>query len=104
MDHPSVFAALVPLCGGCNDDDTSRICSLRNIPIWAFHGTADDKIPIAETQRIVRGLQNCRGNIRFTRLPGAGHGIEGLYETNPAIYAWMLKQNRRKRTKRRSKT
>ncbi|MHA4809227.1 carboxylesterase family protein [Flavitalea flava] len=103
MDHPSVFAALVPLCGGCNDSDTSRICNLRNIPIWAFHGTADDKILISETERIVSRLQNCRGNIRFTRLPGAGHGIEGLYETIPDMYTWMLKQNRRKQARKRAK-
>lgn len=42
MDFPNKFAALVPMCGGCNDSDTSRICNLNKIPIWAFHGTADD--------------------------------------------------------------
>jgi predicted peptidase len=33
MDFPDKFAALVPLCGGCNDSDTARICNLKNIPI-----------------------------------------------------------------------
>jgi predicted peptidase len=97
MDHPDKFAALVALCGGCNDADTPRICSLSHIPIWAFHGTADNKIPISETERIVRGLQNCRGDIRFTRIPGAGHGIEYLYETKPEIYSWMLRHRRKSR-------
>ncbi|TDS07559.1 carboxylesterase family protein [Sphingobacterium paludis] len=94
MDFPEIFAAIVPLCGGINDSDTSRICNLRDIPIWTFHGTADDKIPIKETERIAAQLRFCKGNMKFTRLENAGHGIEYLYEKNREIYTWMLKQRR----------
>ena len=94
MDYPDKFAAIVPLCGGCNDSDTTRICNLKDIPIWAFHGTADDKIPISETERIVNGLNKCNGKIKFTKLKGEGHGIEFLYEKYPQMYKWMLKQSR----------
>jgi len=94
MDYPDKFAAIVPLCGGCNDSDTTRICHLKNTPIWAFHGTADDKIPLSETERIVDALNKCEGNIKFTKLEGEGHGIEYLYEKCSHIYEWMLKQNR----------
>ncbi len=66
MDFPDKFAAIVPLCGGINDSDTSRVCNLRNIPIWTFHGTADDKILISETERIVSGVKKCKGKIKFT--------------------------------------
>jgi predicted peptidase len=94
MDFPETFAALLPLCGGCNDRDTTRICNLRNTPIWAFHGTTDDVIPIGEIERIVIALKQCNGNITFTRLENKGHGIQFLYEKNPEIYEWMLKQRR----------
>lgn len=94
MDHPDKFAAIVPLCGGCNDSDTTRICNLKNIPIWAFHGTADDMIPISETERVVTALNRCKGNIRFTKLEGEGHGIQYLYEKFHKMYKWMLKQSR----------
>ena len=94
MDFPDKFAAIVPLCGGINDSDTSRVCNLRNIPIWTFHGTADDKILISETERIVSGLKKCKGKIKFTKLQKEGHGIEYLYETNPQIYKWLLKHKR----------
>ena len=94
MDHPDKFAAIVPLCGGCNDSDTTRICNLKNIPIWAFHGTADNLIPITETERIVNTLDKCEGKIKFTKLEGEGHGIQYLYEKHPQIYEWMLKQSR----------
>jgi predicted peptidase len=94
MDHPDKFAAIVPLCGGCNDSDTTRICNLKDIPVWAFHGTGDDLIPISETERIVHALDKCKGKIEFTKLEGEGHGIQYLYEKHPQIYEWMLKQSR----------
>lgn len=95
MDFPDKFAAIVPLCGGINDSDTTRICTLKNMPIWTFHGTADDQIPISETERIARLLNACRGQMTFTRLKDEGHGIQYLYENKPEIFRWMLKQRRK---------
>lgn len=96
MDFPDKFAALLPLCGGCNDSDTARICNLKNIPIWAFHGTSDDKVPISETERIINGLKKCNtsANVKFTQLENEGHYIQYLYENNPEIYDWLLKQKK----------
>lgn len=96
LDFPNTFAAIVPLCGGVNDSDLNRLCSLNKTPIWTFHGTADDKISISETERVVKALESCKGkkNIKFTRLENEGHGIEYLYETKPEIYQWMLNQKK----------
>jgi predicted peptidase len=94
MDFPDKFAALVPISGGCNDSDTTRIGNLKDIPIWAFHGVIDKRIPISETERIVNALKKCNGNIKFTRFEDKGHMIYTLYETNPEIFEWMLKQKK----------
>ncbi len=88
--YPDKFAAVVPLCGGC--DDSTQVCNIKNIPIWTFHGTADDLIPIDETERLVRRLEQCRGNVKFTRLKNTGHDIQYLYE-DKSIYRWMLQQH-----------
>lgn len=65
---------IVPLCGGC--DDSTQICRVRNVPvIWAFYGTADDLIPISETERLVWRLKAYRGKVTSARLAGQGHGI-----------------------------
>lgn len=95
MDYPNKFAAVVPLCGGINDSDTTRICNLKNMPIWAFHGTADNQVAIGETERVLAGVKACGGNMKLTRLPGKGHAIQNLYETRPVIYRWMLRQRKR---------
>jgi len=92
MDFPEIFAAIVPMCGGCNDSDTTRIHELKNIPVWAFHGTDDNIIPYSETERVVKGLEECGGLVKFTALENEGHYIQHLYETKPEIYKWLLKQ------------
>lgn len=94
LDHPDKIAAIVPLCGGINDSDTTRICTLKDIPILTYHGTADEEISIHETQRIAESLKKCNRNIIFHRLTGKGHAIQYLYETEPWIYEWLLMQRK----------
>lgn len=91
IDYPNVFAAVVPLCGGL--DDPAQVCRIKNVPVWTLHGTADDVIPIAETERIVTELKTCNGRVTFTRLKNKGHGIQYLYE-DTALYDWLFKQHK----------
>ncbi len=91
--YPDKFAAILPLCGGC--DDSTQICQIKQVPIWTFHGTADDLIPFGVTERLVKSLNECGGNVKFTRLEGAGHDIENMYEKKE-VYDWLLKHLNRK--------
>jgi predicted peptidase len=91
VDYPDRFAAVMPLCGGLNDP--TQVCRINHIPVWTFHGIKDDIIPIQETERVVSGLQACKGKVKFTRLPDEGHSIQYLYEKED-IYEWMLKQKK----------
>ena len=96
IDHADKLTALVPLCGWLNDDDLNRLCtSLKTMPILTYHGTADNVISISETDRVVKALQDCKGNIEYKRLENEGHGIQFLYE-RPEIYEWMLQWKRKK--------
>lgn len=88
MDYPDMFAAIVPLCGGCNDP--ANICRLKDLPIWAFHGSADSAVFVSETERLVTRLKKCDGNIKYTRLENEGHNIEYIFRNKPEIYEWML--------------
>lgn len=88
IDYPDKFAAIVPFCGGINDTDTVNISRLKHLPIWTFHGTMDDLIPIGETERVVNKLEEY-DYIRFTRLQNEGHSIQYLYADNK-IYDWLL--------------
>lgn len=93
INYPDKFAAIIPLCGGVNDIDTLKIPKINQCAIWAFHGSADDIIPIEETARVYRKLRPYNSKMRFTILNGKGHAIQYLYEDR-RIYRWMLKQKR----------
>ena len=90
--YPDRLAAIIPLCGGC--DDSTRICQIKRIPVWAFHGTADEVIPPGVSEKLVKSLKECNGEVRFTKLDGAGHDIQNVYERRE-IYDWLSKQRRK---------
>lgn len=61
--YPGLLAAAVPICGrGCPVGDTR----LRHLPVWAFHGLADDRVPAAETQGMVAALRAAGAAPRMT--------------------------------------
>ncbi|WP_338874776.1 PHB depolymerase family esterase [Spirosoma sp. SC4-14] len=89
--YPDRFAAIMPLCGGC--DDSTQICKLQKIPIWTFHGVADDIVPISETEQLVKRLAQCNGQVKFTRLENQGHNIQYLFD-DKTLYNWLLKHHK----------
>lgn len=93
MDYPDRIAAIAPLCGGCNDSDTGKISNLKSMPILTYHGTADDMIPISETQRIVDKLKPVNKQLKFVKIEGEDHGIQYLYQ-DTVIYNWLLQYSK----------
>jgi predicted peptidase len=89
--YPERFAAVVPICGG---GDPTTVCSLKNVPVWAFHGALDELVPPEQSQRMVDALQACGGNVRFTLYPDLGHDSWTCTYDNPALYDWLLQQHR----------
>ena len=67
--------------------------------MWTFHGTEDNLIPIDVTERLVKRLEKCHGNVMFTKLEGAGHDIETVYEQQD-VYKWLLNQDRERGDKK----
>ena len=52
---PDRFAAAAPVCGGVH---TTMASTLKNIPIWTFHGANDGTIDPIGTRRIVANLES----------------------------------------------
>jgi predicted esterase len=89
--YPDRFAAIVPLCGGGDMYHANR---LAHVPIWAFHGAKDDRVPLSNGQDTVDAVKRCGGNVKFTIYPDAGHDIEDLTYGNDQLYEWLLAQRR----------
>jgi predicted esterase len=64
--------------------------------VWAFHGAADDVVPILETARMIRALRNAGNEALFSIYPTAGHDSWTETYDNPELYNWMIQQQRKK--------
>lgn len=90
--YPDRFAAIAPICGG---GDPTRVCALKHVPVWTFHGDADPVVPIERSQVLVDALRACGGNVRFTVYPGTGHDSWTATYENDELYRWLLSHRRR---------
>ena len=86
---PHRFAAIVPICGG---GDSLKLCTIRHLPTWVFHGAKDDAVLPRESERLVAGLQKLGAPVTFTLYPNANHNSWSETYANPKLYTWLLAQ------------
>ena len=91
IEHPHLFAAIAPICGGGIPALGDR---LVHLPIWAFHGAKDDVVPLSDSERMVNGIRNHGGEPRLTVYPEADHDSWSITYENPEFWAWLLEQRR----------
>lgn len=91
-EHPGVFAAIVPLCGG---GDPSKAAALKDTPLWAFHGDKDDEVPLDRSKSMVEAIKAAGGDkVIFTILEGEGHIIASGVYAKTDLHEWIFQQQR----------
>ena len=89
--RPDLFAAAMPICGG---GDSHLAWKIRETPIWAWHGSADDVVPVSRSRDMVSALWAVDGNVRYTEVPGCGHASWiPAYDSKEAL-GWLFSQKR----------
>jgi predicted peptidase len=91
-DHPDVFAAGLPLCGG-GPLDKAEV--LSHIPIHAFHCADDPIVPVSASRAIIEAVQAVAGNrTRYTEFPLGGHAVwVPVYDDSTNI-TWLFSQKK----------
>lgn len=90
---PELYASGVPICGG---GDPATAESIKDIPIWAFHGDKDQAVPVAKTREMEAALLKAGAKqFRSTYYPEEGHESWIPAYNNPALLAWMMLQQRK---------
>ena len=84
---PSLFTAIVAICGGTITNDLS---GLENTPTWLFHGEEDDVIPVESSLLIYKHLKEKNKNIHFTTYPNIMHDSWTKTYENKEVYDWLL--------------
>ena len=91
MAYPGMFAAIAPICGG---GMPRWVGSLKNVPVWAFHGAEDPVVPLEQSQSMVEALRACGGDVKLTVYPEVGHDSWSQTYDNPELYEWFLQHRR----------
>ena len=98
VDHPGLFAAIAPICGGGSRWHASL---LKDTPVWAFHGRKDDVVPLIRSKEMVDAVKAAGGDAKLTVYRDAGHDSWTRTYDNPALYEWLLSHKRKRRSVRR---
>lgn len=87
-----VFAAAIPLCGAGIPSEAAK---LKDIAIWAFHGTADTTVPSTGTSDMEAAIKAAGGTkMKATYLSGVGHSCwDDAYATT-GLVDWLLSQSK----------
>lgn len=92
-EYSNRVAAAVALCGGGDERDA---CALATIPIKLIHGDKDFIVPLKESKKIMKAIQNCdqQAPIELEVVQGGTHGsVEDLFR-HMELYNWLLKHRK----------
>ena len=94
--HPSRFAALVPICGGSPLKSGERFIPIAQkvgqTPAWLFHGADDRVVPVTESREMVRAMQANHAPVRYSEYPDVGHKVWMNVVAEKELLPWLLAQ------------
>jgi predicted peptidase len=89
--RPRFFAAAVPVCG---HPLTATAEAIKNVPVWNFHGVADQVEPVTTSRVMIDALRKFGGEPRHTEYAAVGHDVFMWAYTEPALIEWLFAQKR----------
>lgn len=89
--EPDLFAAALPICGG---GDTAQAERLANLPVWAFHGQADQVVIPERSRDMIAAIQQAGGRPIHTEYPGVAHVSWTQTYNNSAVLDWLFAQKK----------
>lgn len=88
---PESFAAIVPVCGF---GDPKEVVTLKRMPCWCFHGTADEAVPVQRSRDLIEAVRKAGGDPKFTEFEGAPHNVWDRVYGDAEMWKWLLAQRR----------
>lgn len=88
---PDLFAAAVPVCGGGDEAEASRIV---NIPLWAFHGALDTIVHVRRSRNMINAVVMAGGVPRYTEYAIINHLCWWLTFSDEKMFEWLFSQRK----------
>ena len=68
---------------------------VSHIPIWIFHGDADQNVSVEEARKMFAALKAVGADVQYTELPGVAHNAWDPAYARADLFEWLMKQRRR---------
>lgn len=107
---PERFAAVMPICGGGEPEKIARLSeegvigdfgtleqrvqALATVPVWAFHGAADEVVPPEESRDMVRRVREAGGEVHYTEFADTGHNSWDQAYAHEEAVRWLFEQRK----------
>jgi predicted peptidase len=112
--YPGKFAAMIVICGGIRprasvlkaypgldkvilpDSPNSYDVAAEGIgkvPVWIFHGSADDIVPVSESQHMFQAMKRVGAEAHYTEYPGVGHASWNKAYDEPKLFPWLFSKS-----------
>jgi predicted peptidase len=91
--QPVLFAAALVVCGG---GDPEQALKFAKLPIWAFHGAADDLVPVERSRDMIAAIERAGGKPKYTEYKGVGHDSWTQTYQKAEVLDWLFKQKKDK--------
>ncbi len=93
--HPEMFAAAIPVCGGGDEREAPK---LTRTSIWAFHGEKDAAVSVERSRKMIEAIRRAGGMPKYTEYKGADHVIWDRVFSEPDLLPWAFAQKRTAKT------
>jgi predicted peptidase len=85
--HPYLSAA---------DPFAALALTIAKVPIWIFHSSADQTVPVEQARRLAAALKAVNPEARYTEYEGLDHTTTGQkYPTEPEFFVWLFSHRAR---------
>ncbi len=95
MTYPDLYAAIVPVAGGC---DPTEAALIKDVPIWLFHGDADNTVNITGSQALYDNLIGMNAKeAKLTVFKGIGHATQACFvaaANTDGLLDWMFSHSK----------
>jgi len=94
VEHPEIFAAVVPVCA---PSDRFMIINAGklNMPIRIYHGALDDIVPPSESIDMHQKLKKENKQSELFIFSNDNHNSWDSTYSNPELYKWLLSQQKK---------
>jgi len=90
--YPDLFAAAMPICGGC---DVKTAEAVKHIPIRIYHGDKDTAVLIDGEIDMAEELTKLGSDIKMTVLQGLGHDAWVYGYGDKEVFDWFISQRKK---------